>query len=304
MSEPCHDGNCHGTSNSFSAEESPTKLIVNYIPEIMNQNMMYSLFATMGKLESCKLISNRGYGFVEYSSPEDALKAKKAFNGLLMQNKTIKVSHALLNPGTKPPTKPEADWNLYVCNLPNEMTLHDLHNLFVQFGKIANSRISAGIAFILFDQQYEAERAIQNMNGIIPDGFVQPLTVKYANKSNPNKQRSNLQHTPRVVVCPPKAYSWYNALHGVHEHNIPTSWSVYVYNVAPDVEELTLWQLFGPFGAIISVRIIKDRQTYRSRGYGFITMRNYDQAAMAIQSLNGYILMGQPLSVSFKTQKR
>lgn len=90
----------------------------------------------------------------------------------------------------------------------------------------------------------------------------------------------------------------------IGDHSSPSTWSIYIYNIASEVEELTLWQLFGPYGAIVSVRIIKDHQSNKSKGFGFVTMRNYDQAAMAIQALNGYVLAGQPLSVSFKTQKR
>ncbi|KAG7306215.1 hypothetical protein JYU34_008818 [Plutella xylostella] len=302
MSESCQEtNNCHGNIE-YGPDESPTKLIINYIPEVMTQDMMFSLFSTMGKLESCKLIANRGYGFVEYSSPEDAIKAKKAFNGLLMQNKTLKVSHALLNPEAKPPTKPEADWNLYVCNLPNELTLQDLHGLFAQFGKIVNSRIAAGIAFVLYEHQYEAERAIQNINGSTPPGFLHPLTVKYANKSNPHKSKPNNNHFSKSALVKP--YQWMNHMGAMGDHNSPSTWSIYVYNISPEVEELTLWQLFGPYGAIVSVKIIKDHQTNKSKGFGFVTMRNYDQAAMAIQALNGYVLSSQALSVSFKTQKR
>ncbi|KPI92819.1 ELAV-like protein 2 [Papilio xuthus] len=93
-------------------------------------------------------------------------------------------------------------------------------------------------------------------------------------------------------------------MNALGDHGSPGTWSIYIYNIAPEVEELTLWQLFGPYGAIVSVKIIKDHQTNKSKGFGFVTMRNYDQAAMAIQSLNGYIVHGQPLSISFKTQKR
>lgn len=300
MSESCQDDNSHG-SNEYGPEESPTKLIVNYIPEVMTQDMMFSLFSTMGKLESCKLIANRGYGFVEYSCAEDAVKARKAFNGLLMQNKTLKVSHALLNPEMKPPTKPEADWNLYVCNLPNELTLQELHGLFAQFGKILNSRIASGIAFVLYEHHYEAEKAIDNVNGTTPPGFLHPLTVKYANKSNPNKAKSlQNQFTKNSVMKP----VWINHMSAVGDCGSPSTWSIYIYNIAAEVEELTLWQLFGPYGAIVSVRIIKDHQSNKSKGFGFVTMRNYDQAVMAIQALNGYILAGQALSVSFKTHKR
>lgn len=297
---PDVDGGVGGVGGP-GPHESPTKLIVNYIPEVMTQPMMYSLFAAMGKLESCKLIANRGYGFVEYADAEDATKAQKAFDGLLMQNKTLKVSHALLNPEAKPPTKPEADWNLYMCNLPDEMTLQDLHGLFGQFGRIVNSRVAAGIAFVLYETQAEAERAIRQMNGAAPDGFAQPLTVKYANKSSGGRSRHGGgagSGGARSAIR-----GWYP-----HEHApvVPSAahWAIYVYNLATDVEELTLWQLFGPYGAIVSVRIIRDHQSNKSRGFGFVTMRNFDQAALAIQELNGYSLMGQPLSVSFKTHKR
>jgi ELAV like protein 2/3/4 len=80
-------------------------------------------------------------------------------------------------------------------------------------------------------------------------------------------------------------------------------WCIFVYNLAPETEENVLWQLFGPFGAVQSVKVIRDFQTQKCKGFGFVTMTNYDEALMAIQSLNGFALGNRVLQVSFKTNK-
>ena len=50
-----------------------------------------------------------------------------------------------------------------------------------------------------------------------------------------------------------------------------TGWCIFVYNLAPDTEESVLWQLFGPFGAVQSVKVIRDLQTNKCKGFGFVT---------------------------------
>ncbi|XP_072161982.1 ELAV-like protein 3 isoform X1 [Bemisia tabaci] len=82
-----------------------------------------------------------------------------------------------------------------------------------------------------------------------------------------------------------------------------SGWCIFVYNLAPETEENVLWQLFGPFGAVQSVKVIRDLQTNKCKGFGFVTMTNYDEAIVAIQSLNGYTLGNRVLQVSFKTNK-
>lgn len=87
-----------------------------------------------------------------------------------------------------------------------------------------------------------------------------------------------------------------NALNGA-------GWCIFVYNLAPETEDSTLWQLFGPFGAVQNVKVIRDFQSQKCKGFGFITMTNYDEALVAIQSLNGFALGNRVLQVSFKTNK-
>lgn len=81
-------------------------------------------------------------------------------------------------------------------------------------------------------------------------------------------------------------------------------WCIFVYNLSPEADESVLWQLFGPFGAVTNVKVIRDFTTNKCKGFGFVTMTNYDEAAMAIASLNGYRLGDRVLQVSFKTSKQ
>src|SRR6266545_6115010 len=59
-----------------------------------------------------------------------------------------------------------------------------------------------------------------------------------------------------------------------------------------------LQQLFAPFGATENVSVVTDRDTGRSRGFGFVEMPNDTEAAAAIAALNGKDSEGRPLTVN------
>ena len=86
---------------------------------------------------------------------------------------------------------------------------------------------------------------------------------------------------------------------------IPTStgWCIFVYNLSPDTEDNILWQLFGPFGAVQNAKIVRDFQTQKCKGFGFVTMTNYEESVLAINGLNGFVLGNRVLQVSFKTSR-
>lgn len=77
--------------------------------------------------------------------------------------------------------------------------------------------------------------------------------------------------------------------------NIPghpgTGWCTFVYNLAPDADDSILWQMFGPFAAETNLKAIHNFNTSTCKGFGFVTMKNCDEATMVIASLlNGYCL--------------
>ena len=73
---------------------------------------------------------------------------------------------------------------------------------------------------------------------------------------------------------------------------------IYVGNLNFDTSEAALRDAFGEFGEIEEVVIISDRETGRSRGFGFVTMPDDGQAKAAIEAMNGQSLDGRSLNVN------
>ncbi|CAH8494664.1 unnamed protein product [Dicrocoelium dendriticum] len=500
------------TPNVVNATTSPTEnktnLIINYLPPNMSQEEVRALFSSIGEVESCKLVREKtsgeslGYAFVKFYDPSDAGRAIKTLNGLRLQNKTVKVSLA------RPSCEAIKGANLYICGLPRKMTQPELEKLFSTCGYIITARIlydtktgmSRGVAFIRYDQRVEAEAAIRNLNGYLPPGSSEPITVKFANSPSSNRTEavnvcyakstdddlnarfasnstvspacsgsplngpvggtgadnsgsSRLQTTNNGAQDPqarqatdsdtdrrttPPGFVYQAHRTGLNQQNVPgcntvcaygntaggspatnamvthsgtwdhsqtipnnysmplnnsgsvnglstapmqrltgahrlkcqaaaasattfsnatgvglrpsnpspggpapqnfptglpsfgvdhlmrglapsahallapafaassgaltaTGWCIFVYNLAPDTEDSTLWQLFGPFGAVQTVKVIRDPVTSKCKGFGFVTMSNYEEALLAIHSLNGFSLGNRVLQVSFKT---
>ncbi len=73
---------------------------------------------------------------------------------------------------------------------------------------------------------------------------------------------------------------------------------IYVGNFSFSMTEPELRSLFEPHGSIESVTIATDRDTGRSRGFGFVSMSNDDEAEKAMAALNGKDMGGRALTVN------
>lgn len=73
---------------------------------------------------------------------------------------------------------------------------------------------------------------------------------------------------------------------------------IFVGNFSFNFTEDQLRQLFEPFGAVDSASVVTDRDTGRSRGFGFVEMSNDTEAAAAIEALNGKDSGGRALTVN------
>ena len=74
--------------------------------------------------------------------------------------------------------------------------------------------------------------------------------------------------------------------------------NLFVGNLSFQTTEGELQALFEPFGEITRVQIMTDRDTGRSRGFGFVEMTSDEAAAKAIEALNGKDLGGRALNVN------
>lgn len=73
---------------------------------------------------------------------------------------------------------------------------------------------------------------------------------------------------------------------------------LYVGNLAYSVTDDELMEMFSQFGTVVSAQVIVDRDTRRSKGFGFVEMETTDQAQAAIDGTNGQEHGGRELKVN------
>jgi len=73
--------------------------------------------------------------------------------------------------------------------------------------------------------------------------------------------------------------------------------NIYVSNLSFNVQDEDLREFFTPFGEVTSAKIINDRETGRSRGFGFVEMSDDAASKKAIAELNGADVDGRTMKV-------
>ena len=73
---------------------------------------------------------------------------------------------------------------------------------------------------------------------------------------------------------------------------------LYVGNLAYSVRDESLQAAFGQFGTVTSAKVMMDRETGRSKGFGFVEMGSDAEAQAAVNGMNGQALDGRPLVVN------
>lgn len=78
---------------------------------------------------------------------------------------------------------------------------------------------------------------------------------------------------------------------------------IFVGGLAWATREDGLRESFSPFGDIVEAKVITDRETGRSRGFGFVTFETADAANRAIEEMNGVELDGRTIRVDLAQEK-
>lgn len=304
-------------------EESPTNLIINYLPQTLTDEEYRSMFLSIGPIKSAKIIRDKatgysyGFGFVDYQHASDADRAIQTLNGLQLQNKRIKVAKARMG------GENIKGANLYVRNLPIAWTETELNKLFDPYGKIIQSRVlvdlntgvSKRVGFVLYNTRAEADAAIRSLSGTTPEGCTEQILIKFADDNSKKLKPPNVQYVPTPMFPghgpgPMRNQGnrfRYNPMSG--NYNMQNSglnvnqggYAIFCYNIGNNATERTLWQLFSPFGTVQKCNVIMEPGKGVCKGYGFVTMTNFQEAQNAINHLHGFYFQGRPLQVSFKT---
>ncbi|XAR69106.1 hypothetical protein NMG60_11000575 [Bertholletia excelsa] len=188
----------------------------------------------------------------------------------------------LLSDAEEPSFSP--DLKLFVGNLPFSIDSAALAGLFEQAGNVemvevltasaANCSASRGFGLVTMSPVDEVEAAAQQFNGYKLEG--RALRVN----SRPPQRGESSFRGPRNGV------------------KLDNTNKVCVGNLSWGIDDLALETLFSEQGKVMEARVVYDRDSGRSRGFGFVTYSSAQEVNNAIESLDGFDFNGRSIRVS------
>ncbi|CAF4440577.1 unnamed protein product, partial [Rotaria magnacalcarata] len=202
-------------------------------------------------------------------------------------------------------TPEERDLRTVFCmQLAAQIRPRDLEEFFARVGKVRDVRLitdprtrrSKGVAYVEL-RDLACVQAALALSGEKVLGI--PIIVK---PSNAEKNRLAAQVAAAAAAQNSVMTNGIAALSGTV---IPTHgpMKLYVGSLHFNITEDMLRGIFEPFGRIDNITLMKDPDTGRSRGYGFIQFAHAEDAKRAMENLNGFELAGRPMKVGHVTER-
>uniref|UniRef100_A0A3B5M276 Polyadenylate-binding protein n=1 Tax=Xiphophorus couchianus TaxID=32473 RepID=A0A3B5M276_9TELE len=170
--------------------------------------------------------------------------------------------------------------NVFIKNLDKSIDNKALYDTFSAFGNILSCKVvcdengSKGYAFVHFETQDAADRAIDKMNGMLLND-----RKVFVGRFKSRKERE--------AELGAKAKEFTN---------------VYIKNFGDDMDDGRLKEHFEKYGKTLSVKVMAD-SSGKSRGFGFVSFEKHEDASKAVEEMNGTELNGKTVFVG-RAQKK
>ncbi|KAL3696301.1 hypothetical protein R1sor_010377 [Riccia sorocarpa] len=200
---------------------------------------------------------------------------------------------------TLQPAAPEGDaaTKLYVGNLPWSVHSTQVAEIFQDFGNVElveviydrESQRSRGFAFVKMSTAEEAQRAIEALDGSELDGRVLKVNFPQSGKDSSRRREERPASRER---------NWSTPRGGGGGGYNNSAMKIFAGNLSWGVDDVALDELFSEYGKVVEAKVIHDKDTGRSRGFGFVTMTTENEVNAAIQALDGAEFDGRTLRVN------
>ncbi|KAG2298122.1 hypothetical protein Bca4012_009335 [Brassica carinata] len=247
------------------AQFGTTSLYVGDLDASVTDSQLFDAFSQMGQVVSvrvCRDLATRrslGYGYVNFTTPQDAARAIQELNYIPLNGKPVRVMYSHRDPSVRR----SGAGNIFIKNLDKSIDHKALHDTFSAFGNIISCKVavdssgqSKGYGFVQYETEESAQRATAELNGMLLNDkqvYVGPFLRRQERDSTANVAKFT---------------------------------NVYVKNLAESTTDDDLKNTFGEFGTITSAVVMKDGDG-KSKGFGFVNFENADDAAKAVEALNG-----------------
>uniref|UniRef100_A0A672M2F4 Polyadenylate-binding protein n=1 Tax=Sinocyclocheilus grahami TaxID=75366 RepID=A0A672M2F4_SINGR len=269
--------------NAATAGSYPmASLYVGDLHPDITEAMLYEKFSPAGPVLSIRvcrdMITRRslGYAYVNFQQPADAERALDTMNFDVVKGKPIRIMWSQRDPSLRK----SGVGNVFIKNLDKSIDNKALYDTFSAFGNILSCKVvcdengSKGYAFVHFETQDAADRAIEKMNGMLLND-----RKVFVGRFKSRKERE--------AEMGAKAKEFTN---------------VYIKNFGEDMDDPRLKELFDKYGKTLSVKVMTD-PTGKSRGFGFVSYEKHEDANKAVEEMNGTELNGKMVFVG-RAQKK
>jgi len=257
-----------GTSENPSGTPS-ANIYVKGFPTTMSEEELRDLFSPYGTIVQHKILkdfngSNKSQAFVRYETLESAQMAINSLNGFTF-------------PGTAKG----------VVVRFSDTESEKQQRKIKMANKIRRDQMNAYNSMV----QLDPYGAMLNP----PFGYYGAPYISH----HPYHKGSGSHHQPH------SGHQVHSGHHQGHHssHSQPSSSdsnNLFIYHLPTSADDTLLYKLFSPYGAIISVKVVKDPANGLCKGFGFVKMADYATAMAAINGVNGTKIENKHLSVSFK----
>ncbi|KAG7463196.1 polyadenylate-binding protein 4 [Solea senegalensis] len=268
--------------NTATGSYPMASLYVGDLHPDITEAMLYEKFSPAGPVLSIRvcrdMITRRslGYAYVNFSQPADAERALDTMNFDVVKGKPIRIMWSQRDPSLRK----SGVGNVFIKNLDKSIDNKALYDTFSAFGNILSCKVvcdengSKGYAFVHFETQDAADRAIEKMNGMLLND-----RKVFVGRFKSRKERE--------AELGAKAKEFTN---------------VYIKNFGDDMTDEQLKELFDKYGKTLSVKVMTD-PTGKSRGFGFVSYEKHEDANKAVEDMNGTELNGKTVFVG-RAQKK
>ncbi|KAL9617299.1 MAG: hypothetical protein Q9160_007879 [Pyrenula sp. 1 TL-2023] len=229
-------------------------VFIKNLDTAIDNKALHDTFAAFGNILSCKVAqdeagNSKGYGFVHYETAEAASQAIKQVNGMLLNDKKVFVGHHIAKKDRQSKFEEmKANFtNIYVKNIDYDVTDDEFRELFEKYGEVTSASIarsdegkSRGFGFVNYIDHEDAAKAVDELND--KDFHGQNLYVGRAQKKHEREEELRRQYEQARQE---KASKY-------------TGVNLYVKNLADDVNDEKLRDIFSPFGTITSTKVMRD----------------------------------------------
>ncbi|XP_072273569.1 polyadenylate-binding protein 4 isoform X2 [Pyxicephalus adspersus] len=248
----------------------------------VTEAMLYEKFSPAGPVLSIRvcrdMITRRslGYAYVNFQQPADAERALDTMNFDVIKGKPIRIMWSQRDPSLRK----SGVGNVFIKNLDKSIDNKALYDTFSAFGNILSCKVvcdengSKGYAFVHFETQDAADRAIEKMNGMLLNDrkvFVGRFKCR----------------REREAELGAKAKEFTN---------------VYIKNFGEDMDDERLKETFSKYGKTLSVKVMTD-PSGKSKGFGFVSFEKHEDANKAVDDMNGKDVNGKVMFVG-RAQKK